>query len=166
MKHLLFFLALNSLAGLVAQPLEAIHEAQAAFHALLNEERTQRRIAQLEWDGTLAKSAENHNRWMARIGRLSHTERRGEGFTGRDVYDRVMHEQPNASLRTVGENILLFTDGGASPEQWAREAFEIWLDSPDHRKNMLSRDYTHHAVYFTQDEEGTIWGTNVFSGGR
>lgn len=166
MKHLLLIAALIGLAELAAQPLETIHQAQAAFHELLNEERTQRRIPQLEWDGTLAKSAENHNRWMARAGRLTHTERWGEGFTGRDVYDRVMHEQPNARLSTVGENIMLFTGGGESAEEWALEAFEIWMDSPDHRKNMLSRDYTHHAVYFTQDEEGTIWGTNVFSGGR
>jgi uncharacterized protein YkwD len=166
MKHLLLIAALISLAELEAQPLEAIHQAQAKFHELLNEERAKRRIPQLEWDEKLVKSAENHNRWMVGVGRLSHTERRGEGFTGRDVHDRVMHEQPAARLKTVGENIMLFTDGGESAEEWALEAFEIWMDSPDHRKNMLSRAYTHHAVYFSKDEEGTVWGTNVFSGMR
>jgi len=166
MKHLLLIAALIGLAELDAQPLEAIHQAQAKFHELLNEERTKRGISILEWNDALAKSAENHNRWMVGVGRLSHTERRGEGFTGRDVYDRVMREQSAASFKTVGENIMLFTDGGESAEEWALEAFEIWMDSPDHRKNMLSRAYRHHAVYFSKDEEGTVWGTNVFSGGR
>ncbi|MGE3467568.1 MAG: CAP domain-containing protein, partial [Pyrinomonadaceae bacterium] len=60
--------------------------------------------------------------------------------------------------RAIGENIA-FNRGYGDP---VTKAVELWLDSPSHKRNMLSPDWKESAIGIAVNEDGAYYFTQVF----
>ena len=59
---------------------------------------------------------------------------------------------------SVGENLLW-----SSPQVDAHGALNLWMNSPEHRKNILSSAFHHIGIAIFRDSHGTVWLTQDFS---
>jgi uncharacterized protein YkwD len=95
----------------------------------LNKARRSRGLAPLRSSSPLAAAADAHTRAMGRFGFFAHESRDGSSFA-----DRVRrYYRPRRGLWSVGENLLWSTQGID-----ARRAVKLWMNSPGHRKNILT----------------------------
>ena len=99
----------------------------------INALRASRGLPRLALSPALALAARSHSRDMALAGYFSHTTR-----DGRDFGERVRGFYGSRGYRTwrAGENLLW-----ASPEIDADRAVRMWLDSPAHRRILLTREW-------------------------
>lgn len=124
---------------------------------------------------TLVRVARDHSAWMAGTGRMSHT---GGRETGRTLTDRV--RRAGLRPRTYAENLaflpryrfggtrfrvanraacrFLSLDGQRigqhSYRSLARAVVAMWMQSPGHRKNLLSRDQHRMSAAASLSPEG------------
>jgi len=61
----------------------------------------------------------------------------------------------NISYRSAGENI-------AMGQTTAQEVVRSWMNSEGHRKNILSRDFTHIGVGYAEGGSGRFYWTQMF----
>jgi hypothetical protein len=113
---------------------------------LVNRERAAEGLQSLRYNDVLAMVSRNHAVDMAQGNFYSHDRRDGRKF-----YQRIF--DTGYPVSECGENIAV---GLSTPE----EVFEGWINSPEHRANILNRDFTemgvgnavwNHKVYWTQD---------------
>jgi uncharacterized protein YkwD len=106
---------------------------EAQVLADVNATRRQRGLRPLRFSTALSRAADSHSRDMARRGYFSHTSPDGSAF-----WRRVQRFYPSAGYRSwaVGENLVW-----ASPELTAASALSMWMGSPPHRANLLSRQW-------------------------
>jgi uncharacterized protein YkwD len=122
-------------------------DALQAVITLTNEERHKARVPPLTVDPRLTDAAERHADRMARRDRLSHT------LDGRSAADRV--RAAGYEYRTVGENI-------AWNQRSAAEVVGGWMDSRGHRRNLLSKEFTHIGVAVSTNAKGEPYWVQVF----
>jgi uncharacterized protein YkwD len=117
--------------------------------ALTNQERANRGLGALAWNEQLFNTAQEHSQSMAN----------GDFFDHRDLVKRATDEGYPSSF--VGENIAA---GRSTPEA----VMEQWLNSPGHRANILSSEYTEIGVgyYYLENDPGRFqyqhYWTQVF----
>jgi uncharacterized protein YkwD len=106
---------------------------EAEVLAEVNATRRQRGLQPLRFSVALSRAADSHSRDMARRGYFSHTSPDGAAF-----WRRVERFYPSTGFRswTVGENLVW-----ASPDLTAASALSMWMGSPPHRANLLSRQW-------------------------
>ena len=106
---------------------------EAQVLADVNTTRRQRGLRPLRFSLALSRAAEFHSRDMARRGYFSHNSANGAAF-----WRRVQRFYPSAGYRSwaVGENLVW-----ASPDLSAASAMSMWMGSPPHRANLLSRQW-------------------------
>ena len=109
-------------------------EAAAATSCLVNAERTQRGLPALRRDRDLADAARGHSADMVRRDYFAHTSPTGETF--KDRVRAAGYGEPGAGWR-AGENLGWGTGPRAAPE----ELVKAWLESPGHRRILLSSQY-------------------------
>ena len=99
----------------------------------INALRASRGLPRLVISKQLSLAARSHSRDMALAGYFSHTTRNGQDFG-----DRVRRFYASRGYRSwrAGENLLW-----ASPEVDADRAVQMWIDSPAHRRILLTRDW-------------------------
>jgi uncharacterized protein YkwD len=102
----------------------------------LNKFRLANGLAQLEFDNRLAKAATKHANAMAAADFFSHT-----GANGSTISKRV--SDAGYPWRLVAENIAAGMQSGG-------EAVDVWIDSPGHRKNMLTAGLTHAGIGYAR----------------
>lgn len=123
--------AVVSAAGLaVSSPATpAAASLESAVLQAMNVVRVAHGVAPLKASAPLAGAAAAHSRQMAEAGYFAHESADGSAF-----WKRVARYYPSRGFRywSVGENLLW-----ASPDIDAAGAIELWLESPEHRKNML-----------------------------
>ena len=105
-------------------------DLQAQVLVGINELRREQGLRELKLNGALARAALGHSFAMAKHGFFSHS-----GWNGSPFWQRIKpnyRPQPT-SYWGVGENMLW-----TSPELSADQAIEMWLESPAHRKNLLT----------------------------
>jgi uncharacterized protein YkwD len=131
-------LALSLALGLAAAPsAEArgtIRERglDAAILARMNAARAAHGLGPLHRNAELAVAARHHSLEMARGGYFAHASADGGSFAGRlREWYRVIGRRWG-----VGENLLWST-----PTIDGLRAVELWLASPGHRENILSRGW-------------------------
>jgi uncharacterized protein YkwD len=96
--------------------------------AELNSLRAKRGLVALRVSPGLAAAAAHHSREMSQNGYFDHRSADGSAFS-----KRVARFYPSGrSPWSVGENLLW-----ASPDIDAPGALRMWMESPEHRKNML-----------------------------
>ena len=107
------------------------------FIRLVNGKRRSAGCPELIWDRKVARVAMNHSADMASRNFFDHTNPDGKGPFGRLKEARV-------DFSGAAENIAVGPKTG-------REAFDTWMQSPGHRKNMLDSRFTRHGLGRVKD---------------
>jgi uncharacterized protein YkwD len=108
---------------------------------LINCERTRRHIAPLKCDLRLVWLGRRHSSDMVRQHYFSHIT--PEGLS---PFDRM--EAAGIRFQSAGENIALNSS--------ITGAHTAWMNSPGHRQNILSKDFTYTGVGLAESQES--WG--------
>jgi uncharacterized protein YkwD len=142
-------------------PAEALSDRLSTLEqrvvARTNSERARRGLPSLRLDRFLQRAARIQSDEMATLGYFSHTS----PVSGhRTVRDRVQA----AGLReavAVGENIAYYE--GHSVNSAASQVVADWMQSPGHRRNILSRGWARIGVAIAVRGRKTL-ATQVFAG--
>jgi uncharacterized protein YkwD len=121
----------------------------------LNALRRQHGLGQLRPSSALTTAARHHSSDMAARGYFSHTSANGTSFDRRIAR---FYGSSGKRYWSVGENLLW-----SSPDVDSARAVEMWLDSPAHRKIMLTarwREVGLSAVHVAS-APGTFGGREV-----
>ena len=100
--------------------------------ALVNAERAKARARPLLLEPRLDAAAERHAEDMLRRGYFAH-----ESPEGKSVRQRA--KEAGYTWHAVGENI-------AEGQLSAAQVVEAWMNSPEHRRNILDRDFVHMGL--------------------
>jgi uncharacterized protein YkwD len=122
--------------------------------AMTNQERANRGLPPLLKDDRLTIAAEGHSLDMALNGFFDHT-----GSDGSLPWDRGSRQGYN--WWTYGENIAAGV--GLCTDQGPSTVMDVWMNSPDHRDNILNPDYEDIGVGFVYDPQSTYtcyWTVN------
>lgn len=115
---------------------------------LTNVQRRNHGLVELTWETRLAAAAQSHNDDMVRRAFFAH-----ENPDGASVADRV---------RATGYSYCIVAENIAAGQPNPAEVVEGWMNSPGHRKNILTPEIRQIGVGFTTGGEyGTMW-TQVF----
>ena len=121
----------------------------------MNVVRRAHRLAPLRMSKPLASAADVHSRNMGQLGFFAHESSNGSVF-----WHRVKRFYGWSGFRSwsVGENLLW-----ASPEIDAAGAVKMWMDSPGHRANLLSRQWREVGLsaVFVPGAQGVYGGRDV-----
>ena len=112
---------------------------------LLNAKRRSVGCPELKWDIWVAEIASAHSADMNSRNFFSHTKPDGKG-----PFERL-HES-NVTFSAAAENIALGPITG-------QEAYDTWIRSPGHRRNILNCRFTRHGV----GRVGDRWTHVLFS---
>jgi uncharacterized protein YkwD len=137
--------------------------AGSAF-CLVNQERTSRGLTPLRANRHLIRAASGHARDMVMQGYFSH-----DSVGGRTFVDRIRKAGylTARALPALGEDL----GWGSGELGTPREIVEAWMESPDHRKNILDQKF-HEAgmgVAFGDsgaDDDGVTYALDFGSSGR
>jgi uncharacterized protein YkwD len=135
-RALVTLLLLLALAGGAAARSSAaggsvgLADLEAAILGEVNAARAARGLRPLVASRGLQAAARAHSRAMLASGAFRHDSADGTAFS-----ERIRRFYPSRGFDSwsVGENLLFYTD-----ELAATGAVAAWLDSPSHRRNMLS----------------------------
>ena len=107
------------------------------FVRLVNTKRISVGCAELKWDSRVAAIALDHSADMVSRHFLSHTNPDNKGPSER-------LQESNLGFSSAAENLVCYA-------KTAREAFDAWLRSPEHRRNMLDSRFSRHGVGRVED---------------
>jgi uncharacterized protein YkwD len=112
------------------RPATALSSLEQGVLADINALRRQHGLAPLRVSSSLSAAAKQHSSEMAARGYFSHDSANGSSFDR-----RIARYYPMGGSRywSVGENLLW-----SSPDVDAGGALDMWWNSPEHRKNMLT----------------------------
>ncbi len=128
-------------------PAQGISQAEQKVIDLTNAERRKAGLPDLKADTSLSNVAREKSNDMQKNNYFSHTSP-----TYGSPFD--MMRDFGVSYKTAGENIA---QGQQTPEQ----VVQAWMNSEGHRKNIMSKDFTHIGVGYQQS--GHHW-TQMFIG--
>jgi len=120
-----------------------VHASASALELLklMNESRRKAGVHPLTLDAELSKIAASHTKSMAKYHYFSHKGRDGKWYS-----ERLKHFGYPATMGA--ENLARVPN--------YKIAHQMWLESPEHRENMLNKNYTrvgisHHGNYWAAD---------------
>ena len=121
--------------------------------AAVNNARTSRGLPPLRLSRVLSAPARRHSAYLARTGRLDH-----DGADGSPFYVRL-YAAGFSRRKAVGENLGM---AGGCSTGLSRTMVRMWLASPAHRANLLSRRFrvVGIAVVASQSCSGTVYTTD------
>lgn len=122
------------------------------IHNLVNYERRKKSLGDLIWDSSLAGMARAFSRQMARESFFSHYDR-----NGKSVIDRARQSNITGWSK-IGEN-LYFCSGY---DRFDSLAVRSWMNSSQHRRNILDRQFTGTGIGVAQTRDGRTYITQVF----
>jgi uncharacterized protein YkwD len=161
--RLLTFAALALCASLLSSPAgatathrtNAMQSLEASLLVEVNGLRREHGLVALRLSSKLSLAARQHSTEMAARGYFSHSSADGSHFDR-----RIARFYPMGRRRywSVGENLLW-----SSPDVDAAGALQMWLDSPEHRKNMLTARWREIgiAAVHSAAAPGTFGGRQV-----
>jgi hypothetical protein len=116
---------------------------------LTNQQRRQARIRELAWNDRLALAAASQARDMASRGYLGHVS-----YGGITLADRISREKYRWAR--IAENI-------AQDPAEAQGVFQIWMQNPEARQNILSLDFTEMGAAAAISPDGHTYWVQVFA---
>lgn len=131
--------------GLLATPgagagsLVLVGNGNGDFGQDLNRTRENRNRDRVRVSTPLERAAQDYAQNLSRNNYFSHT-----GRDGSDAMDRA--RAANCACYAVGENL-------AKGQRSTDEVFDAWMGSPDHRQNMLGRDFESYGL----GHSGDVW---------
>ncbi|MBM7604552.1 putative YkwD family protein [Metabacillus crassostreae] len=129
------------------QPAQNMNEAVQQVIELTNQQRRKNGLPDLQADTQINGVAQKKSEDMRQNNYFSHTSP-----TYGSPFD--MMRDFGVTYKTAGENI-------AQGQQTPQQVVEAWMNSEGHRKNILSKDFTHIGVGY--DKNGHHW-TQMFVG--
>lgn len=124
---------------------------QIAF-SIINQKRAENGLSPLVWSDKVAAIAREHSRNMAEFNFFSH-----RGLDNKMVSDRA-DDAGLLNWSSIGENIA-FDRGFDDPID---KAVQLWLDSPQHKHNLLDANWQESAIGVAVAEDGSYYLTQVF----
>jgi uncharacterized protein YkwD len=124
-----------------------LSKAALTILRLTNEQRAEKELPPLKPNALLMTLAQKHSENMAKQGKLAHV------LDEKTPADRAVAAGYH---RYVGENVA----GG--PRLTAKNAFELWLDSEPHKKNIVGERYDEIGIGIARAENGEVYYTQVF----
>lgn len=126
-------------ARLVPTKPSQIKRLQQATRCLINRERKKRGLPSLHQNTSLQKSSDWQAADMQTYAYFDHSRPDGPEFV-----DRVLKYGygADASGYVIGENIAWASSPIASPKQMVK----LWMNSPPHRENILTKSFRDQAV--------------------
>jgi uncharacterized protein YkwD len=115
---------------------------------LTNEARAKENLPKLKPNALLGQAAQAHAENMVRKNQMSHV------LDGKTPGDRA--KEAGYKFVTVGENL------GHGPKLDPRKVFELWMNSPVHRKNILEEEYDEIGLAQVRDKGGEVWYVQEF----
>jgi len=134
-----------------ALPLVAAAQPPAEVKKLLdltNAEREKNKLPPLKLAGQLVEAAQTHTAAMAKAGKLDHDL---DGVTLPDRLKKVGYLYSKAA-----ENIA------QGPDVPPEVLFKGWIESPLHKANLLSDEYTEIGIGWDKTAKGDCYATQVF----
>jgi len=150
-RKALVVLIVAALAFTIVTPAQA--SPQSDLLAKMNQVRKAHRVPPLKLNRVLTRPALAHSRHLAKTGELDHN-----GADGKPFWVRI-HRAGYSKRKAVGENLGMI--GGCSANE-ADTMVRMWLRSPGHRQNLLSRDfrYVGIAIVSASDCSNTVYTTD------
>ncbi len=126
-------------------------QAEMEVHRLINLEREEHGLKTLGYDEKLASIAKSHSMDMASSEYFSHDTPDGLDPTDRaGKADYVCRYQIGILIYSgIGENIHMIKGSSLtfwSSESIAERAVSDWMDSPGHRKNILTSNFSNEGI--------------------
>jgi uncharacterized protein YkwD len=118
---------------------------------MTNKARKENDLKPLTPDPRLFEAARKHSANMARQNKMDHI------LDGKNPFDRI--KAAGYKYGYAGENVAF----GNIPIE---ETFKGWMDSPPHRKNILSPHFTQIGLGRVENAEGIAYYTQVFGSPR
>lgn len=128
------------------------HSIERRIFEAINQVRQENKLPALKWNAKIAEVARSHSSRMASKRFFSHDDPK---FGGPD--NRL--SAAGIAWRLCGENIFE-ENGQADP---VRAAVRGWMQSSGHRKNILSRGFTHTGIGVALGRDGTYTVTQMFA---
>lgn len=123
---------------------------------LTNEERAKRGLPPFVQNDSLETTARRHSQAMADKNFFSHMD------PEKRTPDTRFHEWFPAILGGVGENIA-FIQSSISDEDMAAQFVQNWMNSPAHKRNILSPQFFQMGVGAgIRKSDGSVYGTQNF----
>ena len=148
------------------------------IHELVNKERAQRDLPALQWSDELADIARAHSRDMVSRDFFAHVNPDKQDPTDRGRQAGFSCEKSQGDYRTegLGENIFYtyqydsyetWSENGTerrrynwkSPEALAREVVQGWMDSANHRENILNPRYDLQGLGVARTDQDRLYVT-------
>jgi uncharacterized protein YkwD len=130
----------------------ATRELEEAVFRSVNQARVEKSLPPLQENPQVQQIARRHSEDMAARHFFGHLNPDGQ-----DVVDRL-RAQGVKEFTAAGENIFI----AKKVTDPAQVAVRDWLNSPNHRRNLLNPRYTAGGVGISQGEKGTIYITQVY----
>lgn len=131
---------------------------EKAIHRATDERRVDNGHGRLAYDERLADIALNYSRAQAVRGSIDHFAPDGTDVGGR-------YRNADYRFTHAGENLAKYTaSAGTATETIAEDIVDEWMDSPDHRANILNDDFDSVGLGVYQPDDGHIFVTQNFSG--
>ena len=146
----------GSPAGATAdRPTAGLSTLEQGVLADINALRKEHGLAPLRISSRLSSAARQHSAEMAARGYFSHNSANGSSFDR-----RIARFYPMGSKHywSVGENLLW-----SSPDVDASRALDMWINSPEHKRNMLTARWREIglAAVHVPSAPGTFGGREV-----
>ncbi len=125
------------------------------FHRI-NQERAKHGLGPVQLESRLSGAARRHSSEMNTLRYFDHVSPVAQN---RKFTDRIR----NAGIRTfsaAGENLALT----GNTRDLARTFVRMWMESPGHRKNVLTRSYRYTGVGVTFGSNNRVYATQLFTG--
>jgi uncharacterized protein YkwD len=144
---------LTAVRPLSVEQAAGVSAEEARLLELVNRERAKAGQAPLKLDGHLAVAARGHSYDMALRNYFSH-----ESADGVSAEQRLRGS--GIDYTEMGENI--YQDDLPDREQLPERAVQGWMDSPGHRKNMLSPSFNETGIGMARAADGSTYITQDF----
>jgi uncharacterized protein YkwD len=143
-----------------AKPTIVAADLAKRIHTIINMERKRHGLGMLAWSEDLFRIASKHSNDMATRNYLSHDSPEGKGFSDRYQQAAYVCEiRIGRVIHTGAENIALShrynsmtTEDGIAYYNWnsaqeiAQKTVDGWMNSPGHRKNILTPHWLHEGI--------------------
>jgi uncharacterized protein YkwD len=166
----------TALPGREKQPKLDISALEKRIHDLINKERQKHGLSTIRWDDALKRIAQKHSADMAKKKYFSHTSPEGHDLSYRYIKSNY------ACAITIGnrtykgaENIFqhnlynsITTVNGAKYYDWntlehiAETTVEGWMNSPGHRKNILTPVWLREGIGVSIAPDDKVYITQNF----
>ena len=161
-------------SGISLPPTFDTTELENRIHELINQQRNANDLSSLSYDSSLAAIARSHSQDMAKNNYFSHIDLQGQDPIARGNRQGYPCRKDYGSYYTFGiaENIFKThhdtTSNGVtvndfeSLEDIGQKTVNGWMNSPGHRKNILTSTYDREGIGIGIASDDTVYITENF----